>query len=247
MFDFSGISNQSFLGRAARFPLRFVPDRTELRILQGPLKGKRWIAGSSNHGCWLGSYELQKQREMAVAVHPGMVSFDIGANVGFYTLLLSKMVGPRGSVIAFEPVPRNCDFLRRHVAINRCTNVLVQELAVADFDGIAYFDPTQSSSQGHLTERGSLRVTCAQIDSLVAADEIPPPHIMKIDVEGAELAVLEGASRVLARNKPMIFLATHGEQAHDACCRKLGRMGYRLAPVTGATLATCDEIVAVPA
>jgi FkbM family methyltransferase len=218
----------------------------EVRIMQGPLKGKRWVAGSSSHGCWLGSYEFQKQKQIAVAVRPGMVCFDIGANVGFYTLLLSKMAGNQGLVVAFEPVPKNCDLLRRQVGMNSCKNVVLQELALADFDGSANFDPTESSSQGHLAEKGLLNVRCARIDSLVAAGEIPAPEIMKIDVEGAEVGVLSGAREVIARNKPVIFLATHGEQPHRECCSMLQELGYDLVPVAGTSLEGCDEIVASP-
>ncbi len=77
-----------------------------MHVVQGPLRGKRWIAGSSNHGCWLGSYELAKQRKVIELVRPGMVCWDVGAHVGFYTLLFAELVGPLGRVFAFEPLPR---------------------------------------------------------------------------------------------------------------------------------------------
>lgn len=246
MLDVSGISNRSFLGRALRLPLQLIPDSMEMRILQGPLKGMRWVAGSGNHGCWLGSYELEKQKQMVAAVHAGMVCFDIGANVGFYSLLLSTTTGPRGLVIAFEPAPRNCDYLRRHLAINACTNVVVQDLAVTDFDGTACFEPTHSSSEGHLAAAGSLVVRCARIDSLVETGQIPAPDILKIDVEGAEKAVLDGASQVITRNKPVIFLATHGEQPQRECCSMLEQLGYRIVPLSGTSVQDCDEIIALP-
>ena len=246
MLDLSSISNRSLLGRALRLPLQLLPDSMEVRIVQGPLKGNRWVAGSSNHGCWLGSYEFQKQKQITLAVRPGMVCFDIGANVGFYTLLLSKMAGPDGLVVAFEPVPNNCDFLRRHIMINRCNNVVLQELALADFDGNGSFDTTQSSSQGHLAQAGLLTVRCASIDSLVAGAEIPAPDLMKVDVEGAEVAVLNGAREVISQHKPLIFLATHGEQLHNECCSMLQRLGYRVCPISGSSLENCDEIVARP-
>lgn len=246
MLDLSGISSRSLIGRTLRLPLRLMPEGMEVRILQGTLKGKRWITGSSDHGCWLGSYEFDKQQAIAAAVRPGMVCFDIGANVGFYTLLFSELTGPEGSVVAFEPVPRNRDLLRRHVAINGCGNVVVQELALADVDSTARFDQTHSTSEGHLSETGTISVKCARIDSLVAARQIAPPDVMKIDVEGAEVAVLSGAAEVLARNKPLIFLATHGERLHEDCCRILGRLGYRLAPIHGTAIESCAEIVARP-
>ncbi len=244
MLDISVIPNRSLIGKALRLPLRLIPARMEVRILQGPLRGKRWIAGSSNHGCWLGSYEFTKQKLLAAAISPGMVCFDLGANVGFYTLLLSELAGPQGVVEAFEPVPRNCDLLRRHMAMNGCSNVVVHELALADFDSTAGFDPSQSSSQGHLSKSGPLSVRCARIDSLIAAGAITPPDIMKIDVEGAEVAVLDGAAETLARHRPLMFLATHGERPHRECCRILERLDYHLAPIGGTSVESCDEIVA---
>ncbi len=93
MINFSGISNSKLAGRAMRLPLQLIPDSAVVRILQGPLRGKRWIAGSSNHGCWLGSYEAAKQRKIIEFVRPGMVCWDVGANVGFYTLLFAELVG----------------------------------------------------------------------------------------------------------------------------------------------------------
>ncbi len=247
MLNLSGLSNRSLLGKAARLPLRLVPGWMELRILQGPLKGKRWVAGSSNHGCWLGSYEFDKQKELAAALRPGMTCYDVGANVGFYSLLFSELVGASGAVVAFEPVPRNCRFLRRHLAINKCHNVVVQELALGDWDGAARFDEGPGNSQGRLSESGIMDVTCARIDTLIANGAIAPPYLMKMDVEGAEAAVLKGGAEVLSRYKPTIFLATHGKQVHWECCRFLGELGYDLTPIGGRALETCDELVARPA
>ena len=103
MINFSGIPQSNWLGRALRLPLRLIPKDANVRILQGPLRGKYWISGSSDHGCWLGSYEVAKQRKVTELVRPGMICWDVGANVGFYTLLFAELVGRTGSVYAFEP------------------------------------------------------------------------------------------------------------------------------------------------
>lgn len=55
-----------------------------------------WVVGSAPHGCWLGTYELEKQRTIMPFIKPGMTIFDIGAQAGFYTLLFSRLVGPSG-------------------------------------------------------------------------------------------------------------------------------------------------------
>jgi predicted RNA methylase len=92
-------------------------------ILQGPGRGIRWIVGAGTHGCWLGSYESEKQAVVAEALGPGMVFYDLGANAGFYTLLAARAVLPGGEVIAFEPLPENISYLRRHVERNGFRNV----------------------------------------------------------------------------------------------------------------------------
>ncbi|MBN8636124.1 MAG: hypothetical protein J0M07_12425 [Anaerolineae bacterium] len=99
--NFSGISRQSLIGQLLRLPLALMPKSARVPILQGALRGRWWIAGSSNHGCWLGSYEFDKQQRLSAHVQPGMVVYDIGAHVGFYTLLAAQLVGPGGHVFSF--------------------------------------------------------------------------------------------------------------------------------------------------
>jgi FkbM family methyltransferase len=245
LINFSAISPNTWLGRSLRAPLRLVPREMAVPILQGPMRGKRWVAGSSDMGCWLGTAELSKVRRVARVVQPGMTCFDIGANVGYYTLLTSVLVGASGKVFAFEPVPGNIALLWRNVRINRCGNVQVFELAVSDSDGVARFAEQPSRSRGHLDADGSLEVRCASLDSLSAEGAISAPHVLKIDVEGAELEVLQGARRILETAKPVIFLATHGPEVHASCCRFLRETGYGLEHLDGDSVESSSELLAV--
>ena len=245
MINFSGISYSSLLGRALRLPLRLIPEGTIVRVVQGPLRGKRWIAGSFNHGCWLGSYELAKQRKVIQLVRAGMVCWDVGAHVGFYTLLFAELVGPLGKVFAFEPLPRNVDLLRRHVEMNGYRNVRILPCALGGFDGEASFDPGPNPSMGSIAASGSLRVPCARADTLLATGEVEAPDVIKIDVEGAEAAVLRGARRIMERH-PVIFLATHGAQAHRESLDLLTAAGYEVRGSDGGPPEGVDEVVAVP-
>jgi len=244
MINFSSISNSKFVGRALRLPLRLIPREAEVRILQGPLRGKRWIARSSNHGCWLGSYEAAKQRKIIEFVRPGMVCWDVGANVGFYTLLLAELVGVSGLVFAFEPVPRNVELLRRHVEMNRYQNIRVFPCALGDFDGEAGFDPGPNPSMGHMAARGPLSIQCSRADTLLAAGDVQAPDLIKIDVEGAEADVLRGACGAM-QNRPMLFLATHGETVHRACLELLAASGYEVRALDGGPPEGTDEVAAV--
>jgi FkbM family methyltransferase len=214
--NFSRLSSESTLGKIARIPLALLPGELILPILQGPLRGKQWISGSATHGCWLGSYEYEKQQVIAREVWPGAIFYDVGANVGFYSLLSSLLVG-RGRVFAFEPAPRNLPYLRRHLELNHAGNVEVLPLAISDTIGQAQFQIEPSGLMGHLARGGSAEVSTVTLDSLVESGRIAPPNFVKMDIEGAELLALRGSSLVFRRFHPVLFLATHGASVETEC------------------------------
>jgi FkbM family methyltransferase len=242
--NFSGIPDKSLAGKALRLPLRLIPPDTALPILQGKLRGLKWIAGSSNHGCWLGSFEYRKRKEFEKRVAEGGVVFDIGANAGFYTLLASVLVGPQGRVFAFEPVPGNLRCLKEHLRINGIKNVSVIEGAVSDCDGVASFEEGPNNSMGRLAPGGRLAVRTVSLDEMVRRGELPPPDCIKIDVEGGEMLVLTGARVLLADRRPTVFLATHGRGLHQQCCELLASFGYHLRPIGPNSLEQSDEVLA---
>lgn len=244
--NFSGISNTTILGKALRFPLRLIPPSAVLPILQGPLRGKKWIVGSSSHGCWVGSFEYEKQHAFAQAVAAGDVVYDLGANVGFYSLLASVLVGSTGRVYSFEPLPRNIAYLKRHVALNHMSNCQVLEIAVSDADGEARFDPSHEPTMARLSSRGNTMVRTMRLDSLVSQGEISAPNMMKIDIEGSEMDALKGCAETIERHRPTIVLATHGAEVHQACVQFLRVRDYRLESLTPDTVETSAELIARP-
>jgi FkbM family methyltransferase len=244
--NFSGIPNRTILGKILRVPLGFIPKEMTVPIIQGPLRGRRWIAGSSNHGCWLGSYEYEKQKVFIKRVKPGDVVFDIGANVGFYTLLASVLVENEGKVIAFEPLPRNLVYLDKHMKMNHCLNVDVLPYAVSDCEMTAEFAFSKNPSMGHLCTKGDITVQTVLIDNLIESKKLFPPDVMKIDVEGAELSVLRGSHHVIKGKRPIIFVATHGISAHRDCLEFLRSLDYHLTPIGHSSIENCDEIIAEP-
>jgi FkbM family methyltransferase len=245
MINFSSISNRSFLGKLLRFPLRFIPSKMITPILQGGLKGKKWIVESSNHGCWLGSYEYEKQKLFANTVKEGAVVYDIGAHVGFYTLLASELVGPKGKVIAFEPLHRNIYYLKEHLRLNQCENVKVIEAAVAEQNGGIFFEESLNSHTSHISSKGCIKVRTVNLDDLVLNDEIPLPDYIKIDVEGAEFLVISGAKSMLAKHQPTIFLAAHGIEVHQQCITFLHSIGYKLLSINSKNIDETSEILAM--
>jgi FkbM family methyltransferase len=244
--NFSRISKSTVLGKMLRGPLRLIPSSAVVPILQGPLRGKKWIVGSSTHGCWVGSYEYAQQTVFAQSLSPGGVVYDLGANVGFYSLLAGVLVGPAGRVYAFEPLPRNIAYLRKHVALNRLENCFVFEAAVADSDGESRFRPFADASMGRLSDQGQDIVRAVRLDSLRDAGEIVPPTFIKIDIEGGELEALKGGARLIERYRPTIMLATHGADAHRTCLQFLRDRQYHLESLTAESLDTTPELLARP-
>jgi FkbM family methyltransferase len=242
--DISRIPRSSLFGRALRAPLSLIPTDAVVPIIQGPLRGKRWIVGAATHGCWLGTYEYRKQRLFAQAIRPGHVVYDVGANVGFYTLLAAVRAGAGGRVIAFEPLPRNVTLLRRHMALNEIHNVDVRDTAVSDTAGSAAFTDGVGPATGRLDRAGALHVTTVTLDESVYSYGMAPADVIKMDIEGGELRALRGAKRLLADRRPVVFLSTHGNAVHEPCCALLRDLGYHVNSVDGGPPQETDELVA---
>jgi FkbM family methyltransferase len=207
-------------------------------------RGLKWIVGASTYGCWLGIYEFEKSRQFAKSIKKSQVIWDIGANVGFYTLLAANLTGPSGKVVAFEPLPRNLNYLNQHIALNHFSNIQVEEIAISDTAGIFKFDTRLGNLEGTLSEQGDISVRALSLDEYISKNPDSVPHCIKIDVEGAELKVLEGGKEILKKFHPQIFLATHGTEIHRQCCDYLKKLGYVLKPIVGRSLIETDEILA---
>jgi FkbM family methyltransferase len=216
------------VGKIVRYPLRILPRDMVVPIVQGPLRGKKWIAASHLHSCWLGSYELEMQKRVAQEVKRGDVFYDVGANVGFYSLLAATLID-LGRVYAMEPLPANLGYLRKHLELNRVSNVEVFEVAVSDQVGSAFFQVEATRAMGRIAPDGAdgaIRVETSTLDTLLKEEQIAPPNFIKMDIEGAEFRALLGARECFARHRPKLFLATHGRQVHDECCRLLASWNY---------------------
>lgn len=243
--NLEGISNRSLLGKALRCPLRLIPKEMQMPIMQGKLKGKKWIVGSGNHGCWLGTYEYDKQRLFSKTITKGSIVFDVGGHVGFYTLLSSELVGSSGKVYVFEPVPRNISHIRKHIKINGIMNVSIIEAAVSNESGSVYFDQSGCGYTGCISNSGDLKVNAVSLDDMIYKEQIPTPSFIKMDIEGAEGLALYGAKKMLENSHPTIFLATHGSVVHKQCCNFLTSFGYQLEAIDGMKLEQSTEVLAV--
>ena len=127
----------------------------------------------------------------------GDVAVDVGANIGEVSILLSQGAGPTGRVFAFEPNPRIYRYLLGNLALNRCDNVSPANLAVGAAAGTLRMSDDKRDDMNRVMDDGQIAVTCTTLDT-----HLPPVEriaFLKIDVEGSELRVLEGARATLAR------------------------------------------------
>lgn len=240
--NFSAISSESLLGSILRLPLRLIPPAAVVPILQSRIRGKKWIAGSGLAGYWLGSYELDIRIMFEQIVKQGMVVYDIGAHVGFYTLLAAELVGREGQVFAFEPLPRNLSFLERHIRLNRVSNTTIIPMAVTYKTGEALFSDPKENTEGKISKHGSHVVPVISLDDFVFIQKYRAPDILKIDVEGEEYNVILGARKTLQVYHPAIFLSTHSESICTLCQEVLINLGYSLQNFTKHTYLGADLI-----
>jgi FkbM family methyltransferase len=216
-------------------------------ILGGRLRGLWWLLESRGKlaRILLGSYEPEQTRLFRETIRPGDTVLDVGAHVGYYTVLSAVLAGPSGAVWSFEPNPANARFLRRHAEINGLRQVRVEQAAVSNAEGTARFDFGTGSGTGHLAAAGALEVRTLRLDDFCAAHGITP-RAVKIDVEGAEAAVLAGFAATVDSARPVIFLSTHGPEPHAACVAWLRARGYVLSPIVGESVETATELLCVP-
>ncbi len=198
----------------------------------GPLKGRRWdpASGGKLLRVLLGTYEPEQTRRLLETLSAGDVFFDVGAHVGWYSLAAAGRIAPGGRVVAFEASRRNHRYLARHLALNRLSEVEALHLGVADTPGRRAFTPGSGTGTGRLSDEGSETVEVTSLDAYCRAHDLWP-KVVKIDVEGGEVEVLDGAAELLAAHRPTLFLSTHGEGLKAACLDRLRPFGYRADPL----------------
>jgi FkbM family methyltransferase len=179
--------------------------------------GGIWIPRTDHIGVPVGkgTFETAEINFVSRFLRTGMTMLDVGAHHGLYSLLASRKVGPKGRVISFEPSPRERNALRLNLALNWCTNVSVQGLAVGNEQGEATFYLVEGTETGCNSLRppalqvGSYRpikVHTTRLDDWLRQRGIQTVDFIKLDVEGAELSVLQGAVELLAKAPRPVLL-----------------------------------------
>ena len=193
----------------------------------------------------MSTYEPEQTAMFEQCLKAGDVFLDVGAHVGYYTLISSRAVGVRGRVVAFEPEPKNLVYLKEHVHLNQCSNVTVVATAVGRERGMASFEYGTGTGTGRvvpgLNGSGSFQVPVISLDEFCEKNNLIPQGI-KMDIEGGEIAALAGAKRVLERSRPIIFLSTHGPKIHQECMSFLKSSGYAFKAINGGGVDQATEL-----
>ncbi len=211
----------------------------------GPLRGLRWRYERGQQ-FWmpLGLYEQETTRWLLSALAEGSTFYDVGANVGYFSLLGALRVGEGGSVVAFEPVPELRQSVETQVRINGFgSRVDVRSEALADRSGTTQFVVEAQGANSHLGEvviehasskpLRRIDVEVRTLDDVVAEGRRPPPDVVKVDVEGGEVLLLQGARRLLREVRPKLLVSTHGECLREQCLALLHDADYRVEPLAG--------------
>lgn len=164
-----------------------------------------------SRGCLFSNYEYNESRFVRGIVRPNDTVLDIGANIGWFTIMMARLVGDSGRVYAFEPRPTTFEYLGKSIAASKLTgNVTLYQKALSDTNGDAFItwrprdrNPGNSwiSKQAHDPVIKQDKISMARLDDL----GIGPVSFIKIDVEGAEPSVFRGGEELIARDKPVIL------------------------------------------
>jgi len=199
-----------------------------------------WI---DRHIVAFGVYDDELSRFLAGHVRPGDVCLDVGANIGVVTLQLARQVGPAGIVHAFEPLPTARDRLRQHVERNKFTGIAsIHAVALTDRSGEATFhfasDEEENQGMGSLVSTVNQVARFTQTVALSTLDEFARElqriDLIKVDVQGSEVALLEGGRQTLQRLAPDLLLEVSHEDLRQggtssrALCLLLAELGYEI-------------------
>lgn len=204
--------------------------RLRAKLREGPLIEVRLNDQIGREILRDGEFEPELRQAMLAAVKPGMTVLDVGANLGYYTVLLAQAVTPTGRVVAFEPNPVMQAELRHNLALNHFANVTVQAVALSDREGELAFHCPPPGAEGHgslqpndsFTARETIRVRTRPLDAVCEELSLAAVDVVKLDVEGAELQVFQGAPRLLSGpRRPVLFFESAERQ-----CQAFGHTSF---------------------
>jgi len=215
---------------------------TQVSISSGGAKGLKMVLDmQTEKDYWLGTYESDLQDVIKNHIQNGWVVYDVGANIGYISLLLSRLVGDGGMVFSFEALPENTSRLEENLALNGLNaRVKVIPCAVVDVTKTITFLIGPSGAMGKAAGSAgrenihpkSIQVPGISLDDFIYQEGNPPPQMVKMDIEGGEVLAFKGMSRLLSDERPIIFLELHGIDAARATWDSLKAAEYQICQIT---------------
>jgi FkbM family methyltransferase len=219
---------------------------TRVQVAAGGLQGATLLLDlQAEKDYWLGTYEPELQQAVRDWLRPGMLVYDVGANVGYISLLLARAAGASGQVFAFEPLPANLERMAANFRLNPWAHLTCIPAAVVDRAGPVRFLAHTSGAMGKAAGSAGrhdqaypseIEVAGIDLDGFAypsgelaaAAFHGPPPQLIKMDIEGGEVLALQGMARLLSEARPLILLELHGPESARSAWDTLTAAGYRL-------------------
>jgi len=213
------------------------------RIPLGPIAGCYiYMKPSISPRMYLGIDEKDLARTATRLIWKNDCVYDVGAHIGYTSILFGKLVGTGGSVQAFELMPSTAEVLRKSLALNNLKQCRVHTVGLGDIErkitlarGLTYMGSLYDSTQSHAGTNDEACVV-ARLDGYCVVNQLPPPHFIKMDIESAGLDALHGARQTLLDSTPMLFVEFHDLSLLKDGLDWLSDLGYTLQLLTGSVL-----------
>ncbi len=213
----------------------------DLKILSGQAKGVKLRIDIRKEGSYyLGIYDkwIFDRINFKDFIKPGMVMWDCGAYIGYYTAVFRKCIGEIGQIYVFEASTKNYNAVKVIPKLNNWENVTIVNCALGPEDTILKFADNLGGSNGPVglsktydAALDVIEVACYGVDELVDTQKIAAPDFIKFDLESAEVFALHNGDKVFGQKRPILLLELHGEEAFQAAGSFLSKYNYRAAYV----------------
>jgi FkbM family methyltransferase len=211
---------------------------TQVKVAGGDLAGFTILLDMQvDKDYWLGTYEPELQSALLELVPPGAIIYDVGANIGYVSLLLVKAAGVSGHVYAFEALPENAERWQTNINLNGMgSRLTLINAAVTQASGLVSFLVHPSGGMGKVAGsagrsehyQSEIKVPGLSLDEFVYTQGNPPPQVIKMDIEGGEVLALPGMQRLLAEARPLMLMELHGPESNRVAWETLGSAGYEI-------------------
>jgi len=218
-----GLGNNKIIKKIKRFI--FMKTKPEFIIVNG---NKMYLDKLDSMRILTQEFEPIETRLVKEKIKKGETVLDIGANIGYYTLIFSKLVGPKGKVFSFEPDIENFKILKKNVKVNNCKNVILVNKAVSDKNGtekMTIFDGNRGRNTVGARDFNDEEITSKEPVKTIAIDEYLDKNIkvdfIKIDIQGSEYKAFKGLRKVIKRSNNLKILAELSPSCLEMCGAKV--------------------------